>query len=574
MLFRWDVVAAYGAYIGLRDVDPRSIYYLAQALSYAAIYVAVLVGSGVSLWRLGSTLSNCALRPTVLPVSPFLGVLRYLAYPAGCGLVPCLLLAAVFPHYLAARLAAAVCATIFQLGDCSRTGAHNGYLMIWNVWTFCFLPVPLSLGLAFGAATWFILSSGLSKLWIGGMPWCYPSTMQSILASFVYKTPKAGGPVLNVLCRLAISSRLVCGLFGFGTVFFEVCYVALVALVAPRSWQILTALLMVGLHIGIAVVHSSAIGVFFLPNVASYVVGFYDFAADSGFQAGLATREEDWAPFGGYCWTVGIIFNAVACIYSVITRRLISEDWPLTPMALFPWNGKQWRLLHDAFVEGRTRLVGVPASVMLKVQVAQGSPKDDNMVDLKRLLVGCPVVPIVGAAKLRDDEPSETSGQNTLPESHSSSLFARLRHNIFGTSPFAKDLRSYALGKTAGGLQKPLTDGKASEDSEDADDVIYLYDIWTRVLGPTTFQEEMLTALRAELFLLDEPDVEDDCESETIAKHGLPLFVRVVQTWMITTRRLVEVSSGKPVVDCAFVRVDDDDCVEAVIGWGPQLTKS
>merc|ERR1711879_773717 len=44
--------------------------------------------------------------------------------------------------------------------------------------------------------------------------------------------------------------------------------------------------------------------------------------------------------------------NVLALLYTAVTRRLIAEDWPLTPMALFPWNGCQWRLLHSVFVEG------------------------------------------------------------------------------------------------------------------------------------------------------------------------------------------------------------------------------
>eukprot|EP00747_Dinoflagellata_sp_TGD_P179209 gnl/TRDRNA2_/TRDRNA2_29640_c0_seq1.p1 gnl/TRDRNA2_/TRDRNA2_29640_c0~~gnl/TRDRNA2_/TRDRNA2_29640_c0_seq1.p1 ORF type:complete len:581 (+),score=51.23 gnl/TRDRNA2_/TRDRNA2_29640_c0_seq1:43-1785(+) len=560
----------------MMKADPRSVYYLAQALSYFAVYSAVFIGSGVSLWRLGSTLSNCALRPTIVPVNYFLLLLNSFGYLSGCLLIPCLVLAAEFPDYFAARLVAAVCATAFHLSDCSRTGAHNGYLMIWNVWTFCFLPLPLSLGLAFGAAVWFILSSGFSKLWIGGMAWCCPDTMKSILSSFVYKTPKAGGPVLNILCRAAIACPCLCGAMGAATVVFEVIYVPLVAVFAPRGWQIATAYLMLLLHFGIAIVHSSAIGVFFLPNVASYVVGFYDFESDPLFRLS-SPAADDWQPFQGYSWFIGVLMNIIALLYTVFTRKLIAENWPLTPMALFPWNGEQWRLLHSAFVEGNTRMIAVPPEISDRLNSnlkKVGSGGSDVLSQLDRIFIGAPVVPIVGAAKLRDDEDSSVvmgNGNGVITGNgvsekergiaSASSLWKYVRHQIFGTSPFAKDLRAYAISKSkknqasASTLTDPLLAGEGSPL-----ECIYLYDIWTRVLGPTTFQEEFLRPLADELFAVPGACYDFD--------RGLPVLMKTIQEWLQKSERIVEVSSGRTIVDCAFVRVDGDDVVEKVLTWG------
>lgn len=565
------------------EVDPRSVYYFLQALTYLAVYSAVFVGSGVSLWKLGSTLSNCALRPTIVPRKGFLFLLRHLAYPSGCCLIPCLLLAAKFPDYFAARLLAAVCATVFHLGDCSRTGAHNGYLMLWNVWTFSLLSVRLSLGLAFGAAVWFILSSGISKLWIGGLAWCQRNTMQSILSSFVYKTPKAGGPVLNILCRTAIKYPVLCGIMGTGTVVFEVVYVSLIALMAPRSWQIVTVYLMLLLHIGIAVIQSSAIGVFFLPNVASYVVGFLDFNSNLVLRSTfpfIVTHSDassstssvfnllelsfgkispaalDWQPLHGYCWFMGVLLNIIALVYSLATKKLIAEDWPFTPMALFPWSGHQWCALQRAFVEGDTRLVAIPPDVEDHII------KTSDIASMRNKLVGAAVVPIVGAAKLRDDERDcdalTADADNSVP-----SLWRTLRHKVFGTSPFAKDLLAHTLAKskkkrstsTRGSNATPLLN-----DDDSTHECTYLYDIWTRVLGPTTYQEEFLPALSQELMAVQQ-------EKYDLSK-GLPLFVNTVQTWLQSSGRLIEVSSGKEVRHCAFVKVNSEDVVEQVLSFG------
>lgn len=550
------------------EADPRSVYYVLQALSYLAVYSAVLVGSGVSLWRLGSTLSNCALRPTFVPHRPFFLVLRRLGYPSGCLLIPSLLFAAAYPECFGARLSAAVCATAFHLSDCSRTGAHNGYLMLWNVWTFCILSVRLSLGLAFGAAIWFILSSGLSKLWIGGFGWCYPDTMRSILASFVYKTPKAGGPVLNCLSRMLIRYSFLCGAMGTATVIFEVLYVPIMAVFASRGLQIITAYLMVLLHIGIAIVHSSAIGVFFLPNVASYVVGFYDFSNDPLFVKSSPTAE-DWTPFTGYCWFVGVLLNVTAMLYTAWSWKLIAEDWPLTTMALFPWSGQQWRRLHSAFVEGDTRMVAVPPDIgeciedVVRKRTSEGS---SELSCINEIFSGAPVVPIVGAAKLRDDEDGSIAigTGKAAGNAKMSSLWERIRHNVFGTSPFAKDLRAHTISKASkrGPNESSISDTLLASEQSPIE-CVYLYDIWTRVLGPTCYQEEFIPALETELF--NAPDAGDT---------GLPVLMTILQNWLRSSKRLVEVSSEKTVIDCAFVKVDSEDKVERVVTWGRMCVRS
>ena len=106
--------------------------------------------------------------------------------------------------------------------------------------------------------------------------------------------------MINVLCRRVIRYPLLCRLIGWGTLLFAIFNVSYMALLALRM------------------------------------------------------------PFNGPCWGVGILLNAVAILYSCVARKFISEDWPLATMVLFPGNGKQWRLLHGAFVEGCARLAAIP----------------------------------------------------------------------------------------------------------------------------------------------------------------------------------------------------------------------
>ncbi|CAK0909044.1 unnamed protein product [Prorocentrum cordatum] len=389
--------------------------------------------------------------------------------------------------------------------------------------------------------------------------------MRYILSSFVYKTPKAGGPVLNCLSRLIIRSDVLCGALGAATVMFEVLYVPSVAAFAPRGLQIITAYLMVLLHIGIALVHSSAIGVFFLPNVASYVVGFYDFSDDPLFVRS-APAAGDWTPFEGYCWFVGVLLNVAAVLYTAWSRKLIVEDWPLTTMALFPWSGQQWQNLHNAFVEGDTRVVAVPPHIgeCIKDRVRQRTSEGaSELACISEIFVGSPVVPIVGAAKLRGDEDGivtigtgKASGNASI-----SSLWERIRHTrwrMFGTSPFAKDLRAYAMSKVLNkDTNKSSTSDALLAGEQSPLDCVYLYDIWTRVLGPTCYQEEFIPALETELF-----------KASDAGNTGLPILIAVLQNWLLNSKRLVEVSSERTVLDCAFVKVDSEDKVERVVTWG------
>eukprot|EP00435_Cladocopium_sp_Y103_P028683 s382_g7.t1 len=68
------------------------------------------------------------------------------------------------------------------------------------------------------------------------------------------------------------------GFLGFATLLFECLLAPLMAFLLPPQWRLITVGLgMVLLHLGIGALQSGAIGAFFLPNLAAYVVGFGDF---------------------------------------------------------------------------------------------------------------------------------------------------------------------------------------------------------------------------------------------------------------------------------------------------------
>ena len=86
---------------------------------------------------------------------------------------------------------------------------------------------------------------------------------------------------------------------------------------------------------------SFLIGVAFLPNLGTYLLGFG--AAD--------------VARGGAGWACAVAVAGASAAPLALRRRLAPEDWPLTPFALFPYSGEQWDALFACLVRGRVRLV-------------------------------------------------------------------------------------------------------------------------------------------------------------------------------------------------------------------------
>ena len=85
----------------------------------------------------------------------------------------------------------------------------------------------------------------------------------------------------------------------------------------------------------------------FFFSVATYNFGF---GADS-----VHVGQESW------WWGISVVavFASVTLVRTMRSSsvRLLPEDWPCTPFALFAWNGKQWNKLFSTFVKGDKRLV-------------------------------------------------------------------------------------------------------------------------------------------------------------------------------------------------------------------------
>ena len=184
-----------------------------QAATLLLLWIAVFVGSGVDFLRLGEKLSNTALRPSWMPKSWFLMLLRSSVYrPAAYSIVPYMFFQAfVVEKWLLnlpvvvplSRSLVAFAVTIFHLADSSRTSSHRDYLMLYNCWVLALCGWVNSLvfpsgvdevaqALALGFCIWYIFSCGVSKVVVAGAvamnDHCMPRLMQDLNPS--PNTPK------------------------------------------------------------------------------------------------------------------------------------------------------------------------------------------------------------------------------------------------------------------------------------------------------------------------------------------------------------------------------------------------
>jgi len=321
------------------SVPAPALFYGLQSASMVFLWLFVWSSGGGDFYR-HALECTVALRPTWLPKRCLLLLHRRAIYLLTCYSVPPLLaLAALFPGSRALRCLVALAASLYQLAESSVTMSHRDYLMLYNTWGLALLPDAYAAGLALGLCVHFIVSSGLAKLYIGGAEWVRPETMRSIMRTYGRLSFSEGGPWSPKLNRLVSDHDSLAWADSLGTLFFE-CVAVPLAFAVPVGARLTLGVTMLLMHVGIFAVQSAVIGVFFVPNVASYTLGF---GAD--------------LPWGSPGWWVALAV-CLASVGLVATRmRLLPEDWPLTPLALFGWSGRQWNTLFARFVSGRTRLV-------------------------------------------------------------------------------------------------------------------------------------------------------------------------------------------------------------------------
>ena len=229
-----------------------------------------------------------------------------------------------------------------------------------------------------------------------------------------------------------------------------------------------------------AQVQSGAIGVFFIPCVASYLFGLLDYGR---------LFSKDYSE--SRVWSIALVINLVHLAYNFVERRLLPEHWPLSAMALFPWSDHQWTHLHRLLtIEGDTRVV-VTCDPMHAFH---------SVDEVLRSEAGTPW------------------------------KLVSIEHKV----PTKKG------DATIGALSTPLN----------AVESLPAYDIWNRLIGVTTYQQEILHAFHVDAFHFRDARLPEP--------STLPNTVRVIQSWLQSTGRMVEITTGRTLCFCYFVRVDPD----------------
>ena len=330
---------------GMIASSPAIFYLLVAIASLTCWLVMSIADKGDFHSRLSRY--TIATRPTILPTFLFqqLHSIPYI-YPILCHGLPFIF---YFTSYnlnsksIPYRLAAAIFITTYHLIESSKTASHRDYANMYTSWALALFPNndEISQGIALGICILLIAGSGYAKLIVGGTSWMHSTSLSSILRTYSKYSLSECGPLfpsLNLLLRQHPSMST--GLSTL-TILFE-CVLVPCCLFLPSKYRWIMILTSIGMHIGIAFSQSFIIGIAFLPNIATYCYGFGATSIDMNTKG----------------WWVAMSMVFVWCIATYFRRsRLLSENWPLTPFALFAWNGKQWDSLFDRFKRGNTRLV-------------------------------------------------------------------------------------------------------------------------------------------------------------------------------------------------------------------------
>jgi hypothetical protein len=74
-------------------------------------------------------------------------------------------------HLRLLRLAIAGAVSLYHLLENSTTNRHGDFPLLYNVWAMCLPDAGYASAASFGIGIHFVLSSGVSKLLIGGRRW-------------------------------------------------------------------------------------------------------------------------------------------------------------------------------------------------------------------------------------------------------------------------------------------------------------------------------------------------------------------------------------------------------------------
>lgn len=244
-----------------------------------------------------------------------------------------MLIAAANADYLIFRLTAAICFSLYHLLETSASNRHGEYPLLHSLWGLV-LPPSLAHPICMGAIVNFVLSAGLAKLRMPNVSsdWIKPDTMRVYLQAYRYS--RSMPPLVPRFTDLLLDRPWALSFLAASTIVAEVILVPLIALFAPLPYRILSAWIMIFMHLGIAAVQSFRLALIFCTTLPLY---FFAFSCG--------------AVVGSSAWILAAAIALQPCIF------VVRETWPLSPVHLFMWSGKQARTLSRLLMLGDTRLV-------------------------------------------------------------------------------------------------------------------------------------------------------------------------------------------------------------------------
>ena len=241
-------------------------------------------------------------------------------------------------RYFFPRYVAALAVSVYHAAETALSRRHGEYGLLYSAWGCC-LPAAWARGACLGAATHFVLSAGAAKVRVGGLGWCRGSTLRTYLKA--YRESKSAltrpfSPALSSFVATYLAAPA-----AVATLLLEcVAAPAALFLAPPYRAHVTTALVL--MHVGIFLAMSAQVGLAFVTALPVYVLGFCGGPLDRGPRLLAAL-----VGLGPTAWSLG-------------AGRSIPETWPLSPCALFMFDGPQADALAAKTMTGATRLVLAP----------------------------------------------------------------------------------------------------------------------------------------------------------------------------------------------------------------------
>lgn len=329
--------------------DPARWFYGCQAAMLIGQYVfAWLTGLG-NMYSLVFNL-HLATRPAWMPHSwvKTLADKRVLAtclYTTPLLLVLC----AIYPQIHTLRIVLAIVAFDSVWGFNARSNWHKDYCMFYNICIFAFVPEYYQQACSLGVCIHFIVSTGSSKWHISKGDWFTPGSCRAVFSQYQEYTWKDGAPAWPALSRCVTASDACMLLSAIFTMTLECFHAPAVAFYPNEYMKLAFFATLIMMHVGIFFIHSGLITVMYFNNAPSYVAAL--------LVGSVSVNTPGVEGFDAGPYLVGVAIGLFSVYHLLLRGKLLDENFPSSPFALFSWAGWQWSGLCATFWKGKTRLV-------------------------------------------------------------------------------------------------------------------------------------------------------------------------------------------------------------------------